>query len=147
MKVTTHLKSLLDESLKTNLSSVSAQENDRYERTFSRIVREDELINHRMVWLLTSQSILFGAYALQKPSPSQSIIVQLIPWVALSLCLLIYTSIIAAVLATYCFRKEFSKEFPHVHISGPPLTHLLGLVSPLLLPLVFIGVWVWILLI
>lgn len=69
MKVTTHLKSLLDESLKTNLSSVSAQENDRYERTFSRIVREDELINHRMVWLLTSQSILFGAYALQKPSP------------------------------------------------------------------------------
>lgn len=49
MKVTTHLKSLLDESLKTNLSSVSAQENDRYERTFSRIVREDELINHRMV--------------------------------------------------------------------------------------------------
>lgn len=145
MKVSKHLKSFLDGSLQTNLSTLSDQDNKRYQDMLHRIVHEDDLINHRMGWLLTSQSILFGTYALQ-PSLSSQPLLHLVPWIAVSSCLFIYTSIIAAVLATRCFVREFERAFPHIHIAGPPLTHLLGLLSPVLLPLVFIGVWGWIIL-
>ena len=64
----------------------------------TRIDKENEFVHHRVSWLLTSQSIFCGAYAVgtwQKPAP------EFLPWLA-----------------------------------------KLGLIAPMLLPLMFIAVWI-----
>ncbi len=66
-----------------------------------RVRREHDLINHRLSWLLTSQSALVVAYGFSSPAghtPNQ--IREYIPYVGLALCVTIYLGILAALAAT-----------------------------------------------
>jgi len=122
----------------------------------SRIEHEDNLIVQRLSWLVASQSFLFTAYAittngLTSPEPKYTgfleqgeLLFRLIPTVAISVALLIYISILAALRAIHQIRRLYQQR--NLPPDLPPLqtaatTRLLGLSAPLLVPILFVSVW------
>jgi hypothetical protein len=121
-------------------------------RILDRIHHEDTLIDRRFSWLLTSQAIFLSMYEIilklgSSPSPAFG----LIPPFALTICLLNYLSLLAALFAIYDFCRQLNLQFPqHIpfskqNILGPTLTHLMGQSSAFFLPLGFVGIWLIIL--
>lgn len=135
--------------------SVSALEN--YKLFRDRIEHEDNLIVQRLSWLVASQAFLFTAYAIttngmtglegRTPGPYQeqaTLLFRLIPTVAISVALLIDVSILAALRAIRQLRRLYqarpiSPEVPPIQTAAT--TRLLGLSAPLLLPVLFVSVW------
>ena len=123
----------------------------------SRIEHEDNLIIQRLSWLVASQSFLFTAYAITTNGLTNleakaggrfveqaSLLFRLIPTVAIFVALLIYIGILAALRAIHQIRKIYQSkgvpgELPPIQTSAT--TRLLGLSAPLLLPLLFVSVW------
>jgi hypothetical protein len=131
-----------------------------YNLVRERIEHEDNLIVQRLTWLVGSQSFLFTAYAIASnglmSQPVQPVsahfgeqlelLFQLIPIVAMLTCVLIYISILAAVITTAKLRCGYRSRFGPEEDSLPPImtaapTRLFGLVAPLFLPLMFAGIW------
>src|SRR5437870_1087883 len=126
-----------------------------------RIEHEDNLIVQRLSWLVASQSFLFTAYAIvlngltASPPPAAGALMhqqmrlsRLIPLAGILTCALIYVGIVAAVKAIAGLRRTYRSRFPSDETDLPGiqtggLTRALGLAAPLLLPLVFIGVWLY----
>jgi len=127
-----------------------------------RIEHEDGLIIQRLSWLVASQSFLFSAYAIttngltnldaklaSRFAEQAGLLFRLIPTVAICVALLIYISILAALRAIRQIRRIYqSKSLP---ADLPPIqtaatTRLLGLSAPLLLPVLFVSVWLVLLL-
>jgi len=125
-----------------------------------RIEHEDNLIVQRLSWLVASQSFLFTAYAIvtnglttQPPQPAcihfsdqLQLLFQLIPIVGTLTCLLIYISILAAVMSMRRLRNSYHSRFGSDEHDLPPIMtrppiRLFGHSAPVLLPLVFIIVW------
>jgi len=122
-----------------------------------RIEHEDNLVVQRLAWLVASQSFLFTAYAITTnalttldPKAAGSfldhavLVFRLIPTVAICIALLIYISILAALRAIRQIRrlylsKPVSADLPPIQTSAT--TRLLGLSAPLLLPVLFVSVW------
>lgn len=148
-----------------NTSSYSSEKTsalESYQLFRSRIEHEDNLIVQRLAWLVASQSFLFTAYAITTNGLSSlepktagrfleqaALLFRLIPTVAICIALLIYISILAALRATRQIRKLYqakpvSPELPPLQTSAT--TRLLGLSAPLLLPLLFVSVWLVLLL-
>ena len=135
--------------------NVSALEN--YKLFRDRIEHEDNLIVQRLSWLVASQAFLFSAYAIttnglttldpRTPGAYQeqaTLLFRLIPTVAISVALLIDISILAALRAIRQLRRLYqakgtSPEVPPIQTSAT--TRLLGLSAPLLLPVLFVSVW------
>ena len=135
---------------------------EAYQLFRSRIEHEDDLIIQRLSWLVASQSFLFTAYAITTNGLSglepktagrfleqAELLFRLIPTVAIGLALLIYISILAALRAIRQMRRLYlarliSPELPPLQTAAA--TRLLGLSAPLLLPLLFISVWLVLLL-
>ncbi|HWH68259.1 MAG TPA: hypothetical protein VNT26_02700 [Candidatus Sulfotelmatobacter sp.] len=123
----------------------------------SRIEHEDGLISQRLSWLVAAQSFLFTAYAITTNGLSSlglklsggfldqaRLLFRLIPIVALCTALLIYIGILAALKGIRELRQAYRAQ--PVARMGPPIqtstsTQWLGLVAPLLLPLLFVAVW------
>lgn len=130
-----------------------------YQLIRERIEHEDNLVVQRLSWLVASQSFLFTAYAivlngLTGTAAAATLLhphlrlSRLIPVVAILTCALIYVSIVAAVKAIATLRRSYRSRFPSDEIDLPGiqtgrLTRTLGLCAPLLLPLVFISVWLY----
>lgn len=126
---------------------------DAYRILRSEIEHEDQLINHRLSWLVSSQSFLLTAYAIclnapvefHAPSygPIHRILFNLLPYAGLAMVMLIYPSIIGAVIALSRLRGYVRSKIPAglrpVH--GMRLTAVLGLSGPLLIPWVFGVAW------
>src|ERR1035438_2827010 len=131
-----------------------------YNLVRERIEHEDNLIVQRLTWLVGSQSFLFTAYAIvsnclmsqppQATSPhftdQLQLLFQLIPIVAMLTCVLIYVSILAAVVTMHRLRSGYRSRFGPEEDALPPImtdapTRWFGLVAPLLLPLVFTTIW------
>jgi hypothetical protein len=133
---------------------------DYYNVVRSRIEHEDNLVVQRLSWLVASQSFLFTAYAIvtnglasQPPPPScirfagqLQLLYQLIPVVGTLTCALIYVSILAAVASMRRLRNSYHSRFgddekglPSI-MSRPPI-RLFGHSASVLLPLVFITIW------
>lgn len=130
---------------------------DAYRLFRARIEHEDSLVIQRLSWLVASQSFLFTAYAitvngLATPSPvaplvlRQQLLLELLPIVGLFSAALIYGTILAAVQAIVSFRHAYHAHVGAAAAALPPITtggptRLAGLSAPLLLPLVFVAVW------
>lgn len=130
-----------------------------YNLVRERLEHEDNLIVQRLTWLVGSQSFLFTAYAIVSNgllSPPQlasahltdqlQLLFQLIPIVAMLTCILIYISILAAVVTMRRLRNDYRSRFGPEEDDLPPImtaapVRLFGLVAPLLLPLVFSTIW------
>jgi hypothetical protein len=135
---------------------------DIYRLFRSRIEHEDNLIIQRLSWLVASQSFLFTAYAITTNGLTSfdpkyaggfleqaELLFQLIPTVAICVALLIYISILAALRAIRQIRRLYLLKSPPGDL--PPIqtavtTRLLGMSAPLLLPILFVSVWLVLLL-
>jgi hypothetical protein len=133
---------------------------DYYNVIRSRIEHEDNLVVQRLSWLVASQSFLFTAYAIvtnglasQPPPPGCArfssqlqLLYQLIPVVGTLTCTLIYISILAAVASMRRLRNAYHSRFAEDEKGVPPIMtrppiRLFGHSAAVLLPLVFITIW------
>ena len=132
---------------------------DHYRLIRERIEHEDNLIVQRLSWLVASQSFLFTAYAivlngLSAPPPTampsfvrqMMAVHRLIPIVAILTSSLIYAGVLAAVRAMAQLRRLYSARVGAEAEVLPPIqvatvTRRFGFAAPVLLPLVFIVVW------
>src|ERR687895_70464 len=143
------------EEAKTVLESISGIR--YYEIIRSQIEHEDNLINQRLSWFVASQAFLFSAYAillnaspqvrLQSFATQQEILFYLIPLVAIGVSILIYITVIAAMLATANLRRLLKTHMNEKDsallppVQGYIQTLLLGQASPLLIPFLFMISW------
>ena len=126
-----------------------------YDLMRRQIEHEDNLNCQRLAWLVASQAFLFTAFAIVLNGMAagvegprhQSFVFQIIPVIAVTSCALIYFGLIAGVLAMRELRKSFEIHLKdHLPRAWPPLqgsrlTLVLGHIAPVLLPLIFIAIW------
>jgi hypothetical protein len=134
---------------------------ERYQLFRNRIEHEDNLVMQRLSWLMASQSFLFTAYAIVtnglagSPPAAENIFVnrlstlaQIIPIVGLLNSLLILVSILAALKAIRELRREYLQHgriLEAIPLQTSPTARTLGLSAPVLLPLLFLAVWLFLL--
>ena len=133
---------------------------ERYQLFRNRIEHEDSLIIQRLSWLMASQSFLFTAYAIVTNGLTGSAananafvnrlltLIQIIPIVALLNSLLIAISIFAALMAIKQLRRSYQKQsavFEALPLQTSRTARALGLCAPVLLPLLFLAVWLFLL--
>ena len=135
-------------------SQLSAVES--YNILRDQLQHEDNLITQRLSWLMGSQAFLFTAYAivLNGPERAKSVrvgalqddLLAILPAVGLLSAALIYISILAGVLAMFGIHRlarEFCDDaaFRFPPLRGSKLKRYMGFASPLVLPPIFIIVW------
>jgi hypothetical protein len=143
----------------TNAEPTKISSSDYYEVIRRRIEHEDNLIVQRLSWLVGSQSFLYTAYAIVlngltvAPVPAtarfveqQLLLFRLLPLVAIITCALICIGILAAVKAMAELRTAYqvkigndTEHLPEIQVRSQ--VRRLGLSAPVLLPLIFIAVW------
>jgi hypothetical protein len=130
----------------------------KYDIIRGRMDHEDGLITSRLNWLIASQSFLFAAYAtLFRNAGAQPVagrdvplLVRLIPLIGITSGILIYTAIIAGVIALMHNRGPLRKHLESVpdfpQVQGPRPMAWLASIAPLFLPLALVGAWIMLLL-
>lgn len=126
-----------------------------------RIDYEENLLNQRVIWLIFSQSFLVSAYAIMLNSPPepktpmygdlQSSLIWLLPSLALLVSMIVYMSVISALYHIAELGKSFEtypkddtiERFPAMNDTS--FIRRLGGLPPILVPLLFIGTWVFLL--
>jgi len=124
-----------------------------YNHLRSRVEHEDDLIVNRTLWLMAAQSFFFTAYAIAMNGPEDrrhGILLRLLPLVAVISSAMIFVGVAAAVRAMLWFREVLRERMPdETRLGLPPLQTPggvnAGLAAPLLLPPVFIVVWIYLL--
>lgn len=120
----------------------------------ARLDHEDGLIVSRLAWLMASESFLFTAYAIVlngATSSQHGRLLQLIPVVAIASSALIFVGIVAAIRAMAWIRGLLRARVPDETALGLPPLHTpraiaaSGLVAPVVLPVVFVAVWLYLL--
>ena len=134
------------EEANTFLESISGIQ--YYKIIRSQIEHEDNLINQRLSWFVAAQAFLFSAYAILLNAPSQvrlegfgtqqELLFFLIPLVAIGVSILIYITVIAAMLTTANLRRLLKTHMNEKDsallppVQGYRQTLLLGQASPTL---------------
>ena len=134
---------------------------ERYQLFRNRIEHEDNLVMQRLSWLMASQSFLFTAFAIVTnglsglPSSGGNTFVgrlqtltEIIPVVALVNSLLIFVSILAALKAITELRREYLRQpelLKTLPLQTSRVARAAGLSAPVLLPLLFFAVWLFLL--
>jgi hypothetical protein len=147
--------------MNTALPSESMSSLERYQIFRNRIEHEDNLIMQRLSWLMASQSFLFTAYAIVTngltgvAGASGNLYVsrlgtlaRIIPVVALLNSLLIALSILGALKAIRELRNEYLRQgqwLEMIPLQTSRFARGLGLSAPILLPPLFIAVWLYLL--
>lgn len=118
-------------------------------------VHEDDLINHRLNWLLMTQTILFAAYGLlldNQPDTTANdnlgrnvdALIKVLPYLGIAVSGLIFLGVLGAVGAMYALRRNRTKEVKEMDIDAALWTSILGQLTGLLLPIVFIAAWLFV---
>jgi hypothetical protein len=133
---------------------VRADDLTYYQQLRSRLEHEDGLIVSRLAWLMASESFLFTAYAIvlnaAAATPQHRRLMHLIPIVAIASSVLIFIGIVAAVRAMGWIRGLLQERLPDPAALGLPPIHTpgsvrAGLTAPLVLPVMFVVVWLYLL--
>src|SRR3954454_10643859 len=130
---------------------------EQYHAVRSQIEHEDNLVSQRLSWLLASQSFLFTAYAITLNGPSQShfksfevsssLLMSLLVLVGIVSALLIWASVLAGISAMNTLKCHFEASVGKKYPAGLPPIQTTGMalrggqLGPVLIPLLFIGVW------
>ncbi len=123
----------------------------------ARIDHEDDLIVHRTTWVVGSQAFLFSAYAICAAGVRAALGVQLhkmvllqalLPWAALLSLLSLFVSILSALASMWQLRRLVSTDddLQRVVIWGHPAVRYAGAAASVVIPLLFLSVWVAVLL-
>jgi hypothetical protein len=125
----------------------------------SRLAHEDDLINQRISWLMSSQSFLLTAYAITlnglagdigRPEATvQRRLLELLPTTGIACVILVGIAVIGGMFALSELRRIAVEKFSsdRVDIICSPRIQFLGISAPILIPLVFLFIWVAILLV
>ena len=118
-----------------------------------RIEHEDNLLNQRVAWVVSSQAFLLTGYAILLNGPAQfgsealrqarDLLMTLIPLTSIAVTALIWVAILAAILAMRDLRISASRHPSDgaTYIQGRALTRRVGLTVPVVIPLVFLTTW------
>ncbi|MDR4503834.1 MAG: hypothetical protein MRK01_03455 [Candidatus Scalindua sp.] len=133
-----------NEKLKIEKSKLNLEE-EKLAR--SRWWHEDSLVHNRLTWLLQSQIILFAAYGwfarVARPTPKLSALLDLLPILGISVCIVIVVSVNAAWKAQKVLSQEYAgKEF---NLNVSDYTSRRGRVAGHGLPSIFLLGWAYML--
>jgi len=106
---------------------------------------EDNVINHRLTWLLAGQPLLFLAYvtaAVKDPVDNntnsiQQTLLEQIPLLGILMSVLIFAGILGAAFAMWALASRRASS--GAGVTTP--TTILGMVPPLTIPIVLCWVW------
>jgi hypothetical protein len=137
---------------------------DYYRIVRGQIEHEDNLVGSRISWFVTSQSFLFSAYAIIasniQPKPAgtgatamdaKHVLLVIIPTVAILTSVLLLLAICSGIAAMSALRAGYNTIAPkpadHLlpPIHGSTATRLTGMAAPVLLPPLFMAVWIFLL--
>jgi hypothetical protein len=119
----------------------------------NRLSHEDDLINQRISWLVSSQSFLLTAYAITvnglaadetKPlAHVQRKLLNLLPVVGIACVLLVCVALIGGLMAMGELRKFAATRLPkdRLFLISKPTTQYLGVSAPVLIPIAFLVIW------
>ena len=120
----------------------------------TRLEHEDRLIVERLAWLMASESFIFTGYAIVlngTGTPAQRRLTDLMPWVGIGTSVLIFVGILAAVRTMDWIHGQLRARIPDLArlglppIQAPPGSMKASLAAPLLLPVMFVAVWLYVL--
>ena len=118
-----------------------------------RIEHEDNLLNQRVSWVVSSQAFLLTGYAILLNGPqvlrnenfnhTHELLIKLIPLTSIAVTALIWFGILAGILAMRDLRVCAAKHpsYDASHVQGRALTRRLGLAIPALVPVAFLVTW------
>ena len=118
-----------------------------------RLEHEDNLVNQRLSWILTSQAFLLTGYAILLNAPADlrsptyvrhhELLMKLIPLTGILTVLLIWLAIFGALIAMRDLRACAGTHpgFDASHIQGRRITRWLGFSAPMVIPAVFLLSW------
>jgi hypothetical protein len=110
---------------------------------------EHELINRRLTWLLSSQSILFAALAFvlgkDVPEATQKLFFKVVSCLGMGISLSIFVGVLMAVIAKRVIWKDYNKNHPNTKQSLGVRTWItiLALAPDVLMPIAFVSAWWW----
>lgn len=119
----------------------------------ARLSHEDDLINQRISWLVNSQSFLLTAYAItlnglaadaSKPlAVVQRKLLNLLPLVGVACVLLVIVALVGGLCALAELRQFAATKYPkdRLFLLSKPTSQFLGVSAPVLIPLVFLAIW------
>jgi hypothetical protein len=119
----------------------------------ARLSHEDDLVNQRVSWLVNSQSFLLTAYAItlnglaadaSKPlAIVQRKLLDMLPLVGVACVLLVCVALVGglcAIAELRCFAAtKYAKD--RLFLISKPTTQFLGVSAPVLIPIVFLVIW------
>lgn len=115
----------------------------QYDRLREKWVHEDEVINHRLTWLLVSQTILFAGYGALLRMPEKAMhaekindLIVAVPRFGIVTSVLILVSILAATATMYHLKGK------NACVEAYGTVTIFGLAASLGLPVVFVLAWV-----
>ena len=118
-----------------------------------RIEHEDNLLNQRVSWIVSSQAFLLTGYAILLNGPqvlrseqferTHHLLMTLIPITSIAVTTLIWFAILAGILAMRDLRLCAAQHpsYDASHVQGRPLTRRVGLAVPALIPIAFMVTW------
>jgi hypothetical protein len=119
----------------------------------ARLSHEDDLVNQRVSWLVSSQSFLLTAYAItlnglaadaSKPlAIVQRKLLELLPIVGVACVLLVCVALIGGLCAISELRRFAATKYQkdRLFLISKPTTQFLGVSAPVLIPLAFLVIW------
>ncbi len=126
---------------------------DRLESIRSRLEHEDNLVNHRVSWILTSQAFLLTGYAIllntsvmlrsELHGRHHSLLMWLIPLIGIITVLVLWLAIVGALITMRDLRAAATTRSGAAvnDVHGRKITRWLGLSAPLVIPAVFLVTW------
>ena len=107
-----------------------------------RLKFEHELINRRVTWLLTSQTILFAAYGVALANPGHGLFLTTVALTGGLIAILVLFGVVAAFAAKYCTWTDFknSGNAAEQFWVRTWITYI-GFIPEFALPLVFAVAW------
>jgi len=130
------------------MSTILTPEEKAEERYLERTDIENELINHRLGWLLAGQPLLFLAYANLVTAklgggehfPADNIRTVALAWIPLlgmGSALAVWVGVLGAILAYFLITRDRPSRTAGVHL----ITTLMGFTPPFVIPLLFAAGW------
>jgi hypothetical protein len=119
----------------------------------ARLSHEDDLVNQRVSWLVNSQSFLLTAYAItlnglaadaSKPlAVVQRKLLDMLPVVGVACVLLVCVALVGGLCALAELRRFAATNYPkdRLFLISKPTTQFLGVSAPVLIPIVFLVIW------
>ncbi len=139
-------------SLSNTETKIQDEDIKAYQIIRGEIQYEYSAMSNRVTWLITTQAFLFTAYAIAVPGESassslkDSLFHPTIPILGSAICIILYSSIYASINRIKLWHNQQTKlrdklEGWHGLQSKAPTATFLGLVSPVLLPALFLYIW------